>query len=143
MGPVALRRSWVRLSPGSNRTIGDHRRSWALSSAVRSSEVTAAVKQEIEGAFAMIQSFDYTMDLSNLKLESSPTGRTYALAPTVVDMKLGDMKMRSKGVTLAMMDEGQWYLLNPSDEATIGLIKETFPDLAAVTIKPNPIEVVQ
>jgi len=97
----------------------------------------------IEAAYATIEEFDYQYDLTDIDILTTPSGLNYALLPTVTNVSLSGLSLKSTGTTLALHDENQWFLLNPQDEESIGWFRRAYPSLENVDLQPNQMEVVQ
>ncbi len=77
---------------------------------------------------------DYRMDLAAAAPTLTPDGsRTYLLIPTTTLMDVqGVGRIRSRNNTLALKDEGEWYLIRVDDAAQVVLIRELWPEFAGV-----------
>lgn len=99
----------------------------------------AATTQQMMGV-VKIESYEYD-------LEAATFGKTdireYALIPTSSVMESMGQKMKASGNTLAMQDEGQWYLLRIEEPAQVGLLRSVYPDMADVEITSGQIVPVQ
>ncbi|MDO8361048.1 MAG: hypothetical protein Q7T08_13590 [Devosia sp.] len=89
-------------------------------------------------AGAAIVSFG--MDLPNAAYAETPDGTPYALIPTETVMQFGADKMRAAADTLALIDEGAWYLLRVSDDAQVEFLKQVYPAFAEVELPRGTLE---
>ena len=87
-----------------------------------------------------IESFEYDLDGATF---GKTDAREYALVPTVMVMETAGQKLKASNDTLAMQDDGQWYLLRVEDPAQVEILQSVYPDLADVEIKPGTMEPVQ
>ncbi|MEO9970546.1 MAG: hypothetical protein ABJG15_12165 [Hyphomonadaceae bacterium] len=95
-----------------------------------------------EGVLNAVTKFEYQYDRDNLSFETTDTDLTYTRLPTVANIVLPNQAIRSTGETIAVLDAGNWYFLNPQDAETIGWIKAAYPELQDLQIEPNKTEIV-
>ena len=107
----------------------------------------AAMRQEMVSAFetqlANLSGFSYDVITDEMTIEQTPQGLKYSILPTTALMKLPTYSIKSEGTTLAVHDEGKWYLLNPQDAESISWFKDAYPSLKNLDIQPNKMEVLQ
>ncbi len=87
-----------------------------------------------------IESYEYDMDAAKF---DKTDAREYALIPTTSVMETMGQKMKTTGDTLAMQDDGEWYLLRIEDPSQIQMLHTVYPDMADVEIAPGKIEPAQ
>src|SRR5690606_34122935 len=74
------------------------------------------VVQQMEAALAAVDLEEFGMDMDALKQAELADGEPYALIPTETVMNSeATGRMRAKSETLALLDEGQWYLVRVND----------------------------
>ncbi len=83
-----------------------------------------------------IESYEYDLDGAEF---GKTDAREYALIPTSSVMESMGQKLKTTGDTLAMQDEGEWYLLRVEEPAQIELLRSVYPDMADVEITPGQI----
>ncbi len=106
----------------------------------KANELLPALEREIETVMSRVTITKYEMDKEDVPVLTTNTGREYALIPTRMEMKIESQNIHSTGHTLALVDEGRWFLLNPADAESVALFKTAFPDLEPITIPVNKIE---
>lgn len=76
----------------------------------------------------------FEMDLAAAPPLATPDGsRTYLLIPTEVVLQVeGARRMRSTGHSLALQDEGQWYLIQVEQAPQAALVRELWPEFTGV-----------
>jgi hypothetical protein len=89
-------------------------------------------------ADAILVSFG--MDLPKASYAETPDGTPYSLIPTETVMQFGEGKMRAAAATLALIDEGAWYLLRVSDDAQVEILKQVYPAFAEVELPKGTLE---
>ncbi len=100
--------------------------------------------EQMSEAMAAITLVSATMDTANTKYAemSDEAGTPYALIPTETVMDAGTGKIRQTGETLAVIEEGAWYLLRV-DENQVALLKNVYPGLADVQFNYGTMETVE
>lgn len=101
---------------------------------------TASASQIMGGATIV----SYTMDLEGASTHRTPTGdRTYLLIPTETVMDVpGAGRSRTISQTLAIAEEGDWYLIRISDAPQRAILVETYPEFSGVAVPEGRIEAV-
>jgi hypothetical protein len=51
-------------------------------------------------------------------------------------------RMRSRNQTLAVEENGKWYLVRIEDQGTIDLLRAVYPDFATIAFEPGTTEAV-
>lgn len=76
----------------------------------------------------------FGMDLSAAKIVATPDkSRTYMLIPTQSVIAIPDAgKMQSKTSTLALKDEGQWFLVRIDNAQQVALLRSAYPEFSGV-----------
>ena len=100
----------------------------------------AAMIAAIDGVLKAADEFEYQYDLENPSFQTADTGLQYVRLPTVTNIQLPNIAVTSTGETIAVLDDGQWYFLNPQDAETIEWMKAAYPELQDLQIEPNNME---
>ncbi|MEM7190368.1 MAG: hypothetical protein AAF439_12215 [Pseudomonadota bacterium] len=91
------------------------------------------VKAQIDQAMQDVSIDRAEMDLAATQILTTPDGTVYALVPTHVVMQGAAGKVEMKSETLAMQDEGNWWMLRVSDVEQVAILKEVYPSFANVS----------
>ena len=85
-----------------------------------------------------------SMDLDKAEFKTTPDGEPYALIPTSFVMSSPAIgKIESTSHTLALMDEGKWYLLSVSDEGQLVILRKVYPGFAGVELPKGTMKALQ
>lgn len=86
------------------------------------------------------QTFSIAVD-DAVPAKTPGVGRRYALIPTetVVTVE-GAGGMRSHNQTLAVEEQGKWYLIRIDDQGTIDMLRAVYPDFATIEFQPGTTE---
>jgi hypothetical protein len=103
--------------------------------------LTAAMIEQSAEAMAAVTLVDFGMDMETARFAEDAAGEPYALIPTTTVVDAGSGKFRAVSDTLALLEEGEWYLLRV-DPAQVELLKKAYPNLAGVTFDPGTMEAV-
>jgi hypothetical protein len=87
----------------------------------------------------------FTMDLSSAEQSTTPDGeRVYVLIPTTSVLSVaGANKVKSVSQTLALQEDGQWYLISIADANQATMIQGAYPEFAKVALPAGTITPVQ
>jgi hypothetical protein len=87
----------------------------------------------------------YEMDVSGAAVHTTPTGdRTYLMIPTTTVMDVKDTgRIRATSETLAIEEDGDWYLLRLQDQTQVPLLREVYPEFVGVEFPAGVTELVQ
>lgn len=91
------------------------------------------VIQQMEAALAAVTLEEFGMDMKALKEAELDNGAPYALIPTETVMTseaTGTMRVQSE--TLALLDEGQWYLVRVNDLQQVAILRQVYPEFSTV-----------
>lgn len=107
-------------------------------------QLRALMREQISGMLENITVVSFDMDLDAAPPLTTPDGsRTYLLVPMDLVLKVeGVGKMRARGHTLALEDEGQWYLIRVEDAPQIAFVRELWPEFAEVEFPAGTTEAV-
>lgn len=105
-------------------------------------ELRAALRDMIATQTQGITVVSYEMDLAAAPPTKTPDGtRTYLLIPTTNIMQVeGVGRVRAITSTLALKDQGEWYLIRVDDANQIALIREIWPEFAQVDFPTGTTE---
>lgn len=100
--------------------------------------------EQITQAMGQVKIEAFSMDMEAASDHELPNGEPYVLIPTrtVVDTGASG-KFESKSDTLAFLDEGTWYLVRVSEADQVKILREVYPDFAAVEFAAGTMEAVQ
>jgi hypothetical protein len=107
-------------------------------------QVVAEVIKETQ---AVLQSGDvkielYGFDLGSAEYKELASGAPYVLIPTQAIFAARDgWRVRERSLTLALLDEGRWYLLRMKDARQLEILREAYPEFAGVEFPSGSMEV--
>jgi len=94
-------------------------------------DIRTLAMEQIESATHLVEFETVHMDLENARSGVSATGRPYFLISTEVIMAVrGSGRIRGVSDTLALHDNGEWWLLRVESPTHRQWVADTFPDLA-------------
>ena len=86
----------------------------------------------------------FSMDTKGMEYKETPTGTPYALVPTETVVAAGDQgRFKQKSQTLALIDEGKWYLVRMSDLQQLVVVREVYPEFMNVEFPQGSMEVLK
>jgi len=89
-----------------------------------------------------VQSF--TMNMAEAQQGQIADGTPYLLIPTETVMTTGgEDKTLMRSATLALQDEGLWYLVRGSDAQQVAILREAYPEYEAVAFPDATMELVK
>jgi hypothetical protein len=110
---------------------------------VTSEDLVTSAQQQIDEALKSISIVSFGMDSSGAEAVEIGDGSIYVMIPTETVMDLGQAgKMRSASETLALLDDGTWYLMAVDDPAQIAVLRQVYPAFADVEFTAATMEVV-
>ncbi|MGE3304779.1 MAG: hypothetical protein AB7I52_02315 [Rhizobiaceae bacterium] len=100
--------------------------------------------EQITQAMASVKIEAFAMDMDAASDHELPGGEPYALIPTRTVMDTGASgKFEARSDTLAFLDEGTWYLVRVSEADQVKILREVYPEFAAVEFAAGTMEAVQ
>lgn len=100
--------------------------------------------QQIKSAMELVKLEGFSMDLEATKYKALPDGSVFALIPTETKMDLGEAgRIQQNSDTLALMDEGQWYLVRIADVAQASILKQVYPQFDGVAFSQGTMKTLQ
>ena len=93
------------------------------------------MQQGMETSMQGVKFEKMEMSTENLKIEKTETGRLFAMVPSEMIMS-GEQFERTevKTKTLALKDDGKWYLLRLESQKQATIVGEAFPDLKDIKL---------
>lgn len=108
-------------------------------------QLTEAMRQASEAMLAGASIDDFSMDVENATAATTPDGaRTYLLVPTTTQITVeGQGSVRTSSQTLALEDEGEWWLVRVEDPQQAMILTQAYPEFAGTTFPQATMEPVQ
>ena len=84
---------------------------------------------------------DFSMDVAAATVEETPNGsRTYVLIPTATDITVeGQGTVQAASQTLALEDQGEWWLVRIDDPQQTMILAQAYPEFAGVTFPAGTV----
>lgn len=92
----------------------------------------SAMQTQMQIALASVKFLDFDMDVDKAAYNEAPDGTPYVLVPSRSLMETKGQKIEAKTATLALIDDGKWYLVRIDDAQQINIVREVYPSLANV-----------
>lgn len=73
-------------------------------------------------------------DLSKSVVGKTSADRPYVIYPTAARLVVDGESMDDQGNALALLDEGQWYLMDLGDDDEIANLRQAYPDFRSVPL---------
>jgi len=103
-----------------------------------------AMVTQTEAAMETITVEDFGMSLEDATTGVTDQGDTYAILPTTVLMDIQNVgKMRGVNSTLALKDEGKWYLIRVDNEQQLQLLRTVYPGFENIDFPIGTLEPVE
>jgi hypothetical protein len=100
--------------------------------------VVAAMIKSMQSAQGSIESFG--MDVGSTIRRELASGTPYLLIPTQTTMAVAGKRVRIGSHTLALLDEGKWYLLQVNHGPRVQILREVYPEFAGVVFPSGSTE---
>ena len=85
-----------------------------------------------------------SMDLDRAEFNSTPDGEPYVLIPTTfIISSEATGKIKSDSFTLALLDEGKWYLLSVSDTGQLAILRTVYPSFNNVELPKGTMKAIK
>ena len=106
------------------------------------SQLLQVMRQLVRTQASNVTVLDYELDLAAASPALTPDGlMTYLIIPTTTLMEIEDgRRARTRNHTLALKEEGEWYLIRVNDAAQVDRVRELWPSFAAVDFPAGTIE---
>jgi hypothetical protein len=93
-----------------------------------------AVAKQATDVFQAVTVHQFGMDLSKAESRELPNGTPYLLIPTTMVLEAPPLgKTETRSDTLAIMDEGTWYLLDLNGAPQLAIFTQVYPEFAGVS----------
>jgi hypothetical protein len=100
---------------------------------VTTEDLIVSAQQQIDEALKSIGIESFGMDTSDVDATEIDNGAIYAMIPTETVMDLGQAgKVRVTSETLALLEDGTWYLMAVDDPSQIEVLRQAYPAFANV-----------
>ena len=101
---------------------------------VSESQLKAKAAAGVAEVFKTIKLVSFSMDVQEAIVGSTPQqARKYMLIPTQTLMELPDgRRLQTKSSTLALNDDGRWYLVRTDNPAQVVVLQEIYPDFIGI-----------
>lgn len=107
-------------------------------------EFRLAMAAQMAEVFKVVKIVSFGMDMTAAAVATTPDGRrSYMLIPTETVMELPDAgRLRSRSNTIALKDDGQWYVVRVDNEQQILRLRDVYPEFAGVDFPPGSMAAV-
>ena len=95
---------------------------------------------QMKAALADVNLVSFGMDVSTAEHRELPSGEPYVLIPTETVMDTGNGKSVARSHTLALLDDGVWYLLRVSEAQQVTILRQVYPEFAEVEFPASSLE---
>lgn len=106
-------------------------------------QLRSAMQTQMQIAMASVKFLDFKMDVDKAAYKQAPDGTPYVLVPSRSLMETKGQKIEAKTSTLALIDDGKWYLVRIDDAQQINLVREVYPSFATVEFPQGTMDVVR
>jgi hypothetical protein len=103
--------------------------------------IVALMVKSMQSLQANIESFG--MDLGTAIHKELASGTPYLLIPTHTTMAVAGTRVQLKSHTLALLDEGKWYLLRVNNAPQLQILREVYPEFAGVEFPRGSTEMLK
>jgi hypothetical protein len=100
--------------------------------------VVAAMVKAMQPLQSSIESFG--MDLGTAIYRELASGTPYLLIPTQTTMAVAGKRVRVGAHTLALLDEGKWYLLRVNNVPQVEILRKVYPEFTGVEFPSGSTE---
>ncbi|TMV90489.1 hypothetical protein FGG78_12750 [Thioclava sp. BHET1] len=99
------------------------------------------MQTQIKKAMSKVTMKSFHMDVSAMTTGKTSTGRAYAQIPTTSEMEVPNMgTVRATNTTLALKDNGEWYLVRIDSPAQQEILRKVYPDFKDVSFPKGTME---
>lgn len=107
-------------------------------------DVRKAMMDVIKMTFAQVIVDSFSMDFAGAEYKVLANGTPYALIPTETVILVPEQgKVSNKSHSLALLDEGKWYLVRVSEAAQLMILKDVYPEFAGVEFPQGSMEILK
>jgi hypothetical protein len=116
----------------------------ATQSKVDPEKLRASMIEVMKQGLATVKLVSYAMDMAQAQHKALANGTPYALVPTKTVLDLPDgSRLVNASHTVAVLDDGKWYLLSIEQPSQIILFRQAYPDFVNVEFPASSTEVVK
>lgn len=115
----------------------------AAGAGVSVATLRGALKTQMQMTLASVKLVEFDMDTGTARFEQTTDGTPYALIPTRTLMETDGQKIEAKSYTLALIDDGNWYLLRVTDQQQVAILRKVYPSFASVQFPEGSVEPVK
>ena len=103
-----------------------------------------AIAAVITAALAAVKVESFSIDISQAEYKELPNGSPYALIPTKTVMDAGDKgRFAESTFSLAIIDDGKWYVIRVNDVANLIIMRSVYPEFAGVELPSGSMEILK
>ncbi|WP_156397312.1 MULTISPECIES: hypothetical protein [unclassified Sphingomonas] len=97
-------------------------------------ELRPHIAAQMAEVFKVVKIVSFAMDIADASVATTPDGRrSYMLIPTEIVMELPDARrLRSRSSTIALKDDGQWYIVRIDNARQVIMLRDIYPEFAGV-----------
>lgn len=111
---------------------------------VSEDEIRKTLAELISQALEALPVQSFTMKMAEAQPGQLADGTPYLLIPTETVMSTGgEGKTLMRAATLALLDEGAWYMVRGSDAQQVATLREAYPEYEAVVFPDATLELVK
>ncbi len=103
-------------------------------------QVKLLVVRQLEKTLEQVVVEAFSMDAAKADYRELSTGEPFGLLPTTTTVKAGGARYLGKEHTVALFDEGRWFLVRVTDKPQIE-IRETYPAFSAIDFPGSSTEI--
>jgi hypothetical protein len=107
-------------------------------------QMMKALTDVMAETYSKVKMESFLMDMSGAIAKELPDGTPYMLIPTETIVSAGEGgKFAMRSHTLALMDEGKWYLLRISDPQPLVILMKVYPQYKGVSFPSGSNEMLE
>lgn len=111
---------------------------------VTDEQLMQGITKALEDTMKTVKILGYRMDVAAATSHQLSDGGYYMLVPTVTEMSITDgEKIVVSSSTLALFEEGKWYLVRINDPQQRAILAQVYPIFAGVTFPEETTETVK
>lgn len=95
-------------------------------------QMKESMSKQMDVFMADITINELRMDTNRMTSGETSAGRAYAFIPTTVTVTAEGKTRTQRNQTLALEDEGRWYIVRLEQPQQFELVKQVYPDFAGV-----------
>jgi hypothetical protein len=103
-------------------------------------ELRGLLIKQMEEVLAQATIDSFGMDLAKAEHRELADGTPFALIPTETVMTIDGSKTAMRSHTLALLDEGAWYLVRVSDAKQLEILRRVYPEYVGVEFPRGSME---